>query len=87
MYLYAHTTHTSTPQFVLDNRKGQKYLLSAFEILVGEVHPELLPRVPHILKAFYDNDILEEEAILEWADRVRTGKGLKPTIWYLQLHE
>lgn len=69
-------THTPTPppsQFVLDNRKGQKYLLGAFEILVGEVHPELLPRVPHILKAFYDNDILEEEAILEWADRVGEG--------------
>ena len=61
------------PQFVLDNRKGQKYLLGAFEILVGEVHPELLSRVPHILKAFYDNDILEEEAILEWADRVSEG--------------
>ena len=72
-------THTHThipppsPQFVLDNRKGQKYLLGAFEILVGEVHPELLSRVPHILKAFYDNDILEEEAILEWADRVSEG--------------
>ena len=66
--------HTHPPsQFVLDNRKGQKYLLGAFEILVGEVHPELLPRVPHILKAFYDNDILEEEAILEWADRVSEG--------------
>ena len=37
------------------------------------MHPELLPRVPHILKAFYDNDILEEEAILEWADRVGEG--------------
>ena len=26
--------------------------------------------MPHILKAFYDEDILEEEAILEWADKV-----------------
>lgn len=73
LYLvYLHMPHTH-PQFVLDNRKGQKYLLGAFEILVGEVHPELLSRVPHILKAFYDNDILEEEAILEWADRVSEG--------------
>ena len=37
------------------------------------MHPELLSRVPHILKAFYDNDILEEEAILEGADRVSEG--------------
>ena len=54
----------------MDNRKAQKYLLSAFEILVGKVHPVLLPKVPHILKAFYDNDLLDEEAILEWADKV-----------------
>ena len=78
VYLHMPHTHTHThihthPQLVLDNRKGQKYLLGAFEILVGEVHPELLSRVPHILKAFYDNDILEEEAILEWADRVSEG--------------
>lgn len=58
------------PQFVVDNKKSQKYLLIGFEKLVGEVHPQLLAKVPHILKAFYDEDILEEEAILEWADKV-----------------
>lgn len=58
-------------QFVIDNKKAQKYLLIGFEKLVGEVHPHLLAKVPHILKAFYDEDILEEEAILEWADKVR----------------
>ena len=57
-------------QFVVDNRKAQKTLLSAFEILVGEVHPSLMAKVPHILKEFYDNDLLDEEAILEWADKV-----------------
>ena len=58
-------------QFVIDSRKAQKYLLGVFEMLVGEVHPQLMPKVPHILKAFYDNDIVEEEAVLEWADKVR----------------
>lgn len=57
-------------QFVVENRKGQKYLLIGVERLVGEVFPSLLPKVAIILKAFYDNDILEEEAILEWADKV-----------------
>ena len=58
-------------QFVLDNRKGQKYLLISVEHLIGEVFPSLLPKVAIILKAFYDNDILEEESILEWADKVK----------------
>ncbi len=60
-------------QFVLENRKAQKYLLGVFEMIVGEIHPELIPRAAHILKAFYDNDILEEETILEWADKVGTN--------------
>ena len=63
-------------QFVLDNRKGQKYLLISVEHLIGEVFPSLLPKVPIILKAFYDNDILEEESILEWADKVRGSSVL-----------
>ena len=65
-------------QFVIDSRKAQKYLLGVFEMLVGEVHPQLMPKVPHILKAFYDNDIVEEEAVLEWADKVREAES---TVW------
>lgn len=39
---------------------------------MGKCHPkELLPKVPLILKAFYDNDLLEEEALRDWADKVR----------------
>ena len=59
------------PQFTVDNPKGQKTLLGAFEIIVGKEHPELLPRAGHILKAFYDEDVVEEEIILEWAEKVR----------------
>ena len=59
---------------MVDNRKAQKTLLGAFEILVGQEHPELLlPRVLLILKAFYDCDLLEEESILEWAEKVCGG--------------
>ena len=54
----------------MSNRKAQKYLLGVFEMVVGEIHPELIPKSAHILKAFYDNDILEEESILEWAEKV-----------------
>lgn len=60
--------------FVNGSRKAQKYLLGVCEMLVGEVHPQLLPKVPHILKALYDEDIVEEEAVLEWADKVPKKK-------------
>ena len=56
----------------MDNPKGQKTLLGAFEIIVGKEHPELLPRAGHVLKAFYDEDVVEEEVILEWAEKVRS---------------
>ena len=54
-----------------NNEKEQRYLLGAFEQLVGADHPaELMPKVPHILKAFYDNDILDEAVIIEWDEKV-----------------
>ena len=60
-------------QFTVENRKAQKYLLGVFEMLVGE-REQLKAKVPHILKAFYDLDIVEEDALLEWADKVREGE-------------
>ena len=53
------------------NPKAQKYLLGAFEMLVGNSYPEeLMPKSAHILKAFYDNDILEEEVLVGWSEKV-----------------
>ena len=63
---------SACPQFTVDNPKGQKTLLGAFEIIVGKEHPELLPRAGHVLKALYDEDLVEEEVILEWADKVKS---------------
>lgn len=31
---------------------------------------QLLARVPHILKAFYDEDILDEEVLIDWGSKV-----------------
>ncbi|CAK9294132.1 unnamed protein product [Gordionus sp. m RMFG-2023] len=51
--------------------KAQKYLLGAFEQLVGkEYRSELMTKVPHLLKAFYDADLLEEAVIVEWENKV-----------------
>ncbi|XP_071078945.1 eukaryotic translation initiation factor 5-like [Haliotis cracherodii] len=57
--------------FCHGNQKAQKYLLGGLEQLVGNVHKDtLLPKMPHILKALYDTDILEEEVLLDWAKKV-----------------
>ena len=57
-------------RFTAENQKAQKYLLGGFEKTV-EVHKAaLLNKVAGILKIFYDEDILEEEVILEWAKKV-----------------
>lgn len=58
-------------RFVHGNHKAQRYLLGAFELLVGRSFPaELMPKAAHILKAFYDHDLLEEEVILQWSEKV-----------------
>lgn len=57
-------------RFTNDNQKAQKYLLGGFEKTV-ELHKEgLLPKVAAILKTFYDEDIIDEEVLLDWAKKV-----------------
>uniref|UniRef100_A0A4W5NIM3 Eukaryotic translation initiation factor 5 n=1 Tax=Hucho hucho TaxID=62062 RepID=A0A4W5NIM3_9TELE len=50
--------------------KAQKYLLGGFECLVKLHQAQLLPRVPIVLKDLYDADLLEEDVILAWAEKV-----------------
>lgn len=53
------------------NHKAQKYLLGAYELLLGQSFPgDLMPKAAHILKKFYDEDLLEEEVILQWSEKV-----------------
>ncbi|XP_013196635.1 eukaryotic translation initiation factor 5 [Amyelois transitella] len=48
--------------------RAQRAALHAVTALAAH-HPALLPKVPAILKLLYDNDIVEEKAILEWASK------------------
>uniref|UniRef100_A0A672NXP2 Eukaryotic translation initiation factor 5-like n=1 Tax=Sinocyclocheilus grahami TaxID=75366 RepID=A0A672NXP2_SINGR len=57
-------------RFCHNNKKAQKYLLGGFECLVKLHQMQLLPRVPIILKDLYDADLLEEDVILAWAEKV-----------------
>ncbi|RNA42407.1 Eukaryotic translation initiation factor 5 [Brachionus plicatilis] len=55
-------------RFCNENKKAQRYLLGGFEKLVADVYKDkLFDKSVNILKQFYDMDILEEEAIVEWS--------------------
>ncbi|KIH67132.1 domain found in IF2B/IF5 [Ancylostoma duodenale] len=56
-------------RFTLNDRKAQRYLLGGIEQLIIKHEAILLPKAAHIIKALYDNDICEEEAILAWGDK------------------
>ncbi|XP_065176630.1 eukaryotic translation initiation factor 5-like [Sycon ciliatum] len=57
-------------QFTHGKKKAQKHLLGAIEKLTGKKHPELITRVPLILKTCYDNDLVEEDVFIEWHEKV-----------------
>ncbi|QQP41091.1 Eukaryotic translation initiation factor 5like, partial [Caligus rogercresseyi] len=57
-------------RFTHDNQKAQKYLLGGIEKTIEAGKESLLPKTAHILKALYDEDILDEEVILEWGKKV-----------------
>jgi len=55
------------------NRKAQQGILVGIEELCGVREVSLLPSVPHILKALYDEDVLEEEVLLAWHSHKSKG--------------
>ncbi len=57
--------------FTTNNMRAQRYLIGGIEQLVGIVYRDvLLKRIPHILKTFYDMDILTEECIVNWNSKI-----------------
>ncbi|KAG4090127.1 hypothetical protein H8356DRAFT_955308 [Neocallimastix lanati (nom. inval.)] len=50
------------------NEKCQKAILGGIERLVDQ-NDKLLPKVAFILKAFYDEDIVEEDVLLAWGEK------------------
>jgi translation initiation factor 5 len=73
-------------RFCVENQKSQKYLLGGFEKLVGDVYKDkLFDESIKILKQFYDEDILDEEVILEWASK--PSKKYVPKEMSKKIHE
>lgn len=57
-------------RFTHENHKAQKYLLGGLEQVVKLHKDSLMNKIPHILKTFYDTDILEEEVLIDWDKKV-----------------
>lgn len=55
---------------MVTSEKHQKALLGGVERFVGIEHPELIPKVPKILMAFYQADIIDEEVVKQWGTHV-----------------
>lgn len=56
-------------RFVSGNAKAQKYFIHALELLTV-THPKLVDKFAALLKSLYDLDLLEEEGIYAWAEKV-----------------
>ncbi|VVT57505.1 uncharacterized protein SAPINGB_P005729 [Magnusiomyces paraingens] len=50
--------------------KGERYFLGGIERFVGIDHPELVKNITAIFEALYDNDIISEDAFLDWGEHV-----------------
>ncbi|XP_059610748.1 eukaryotic translation initiation factor 5 [Phlebotomus argentipes] len=57
-------------RFTHKNLKAQRYLMGGIEQIISLHAANLMSKVAGILKLFYDNDILDEKTILEWASKV-----------------
>ncbi|CAH1173563.1 unnamed protein product [Phaedon cochleariae] len=57
-------------RFALNEKKAQRYLMGGIEQVVALHRDKLMGKVPVLLKVFYDMDILGEECIIDWSDKV-----------------
>jgi len=55
-------------QASLSSRAGSKLLFSVLEDLCVNVQPKLAALMPHMLKALYEHEVLEDDSILAWFD-------------------
>lgn len=72
-------------RFTHDDVKAQKYFIGGLEQIISLHADKLMDKVPGILKLFYDTDILEEQAILEWSQKVSKKYVTKEVA--TQIHE
>ena len=49
--------------------RHEKALLGGTERFVGKEHPNLIPQVPSILLAYYQEDLVSEDVIKNWGSK------------------
>ena len=53
----------------MTSEKHEKSLLGGLERMIAVDHPELIPKVPKILMALYQNDLLTEDVCIKWGSK------------------
>uniref|UniRef100_A0AAF5PUR0 Eukaryotic translation initiation factor 5 n=1 Tax=Wuchereria bancrofti TaxID=6293 RepID=A0AAF5PUR0_WUCBA len=56
-------------RFTVNDHKAQRHLLGGIEQLISKHLDTLFPKSAHIIKALYDNDVVEEEVLLAWGEK------------------
>ena len=55
---------------MITSERHQKALLGGTERFVGKDHPDkLIPQVPAILMAYYQDDVITEEVVKSWGSK------------------
>lgn len=80
---------------VIQDEDSQRHLLHAIETFCGKASPDAVKEVALVLKALYDDDVLEEESIVGWYEKGAAGstktspiwKNVKPFVEWLQSAE
>ena len=54
---------------MITSERHQKAFLGGAERFVGKEHPTLIPKVPAILMAIYQEDLVAEDVLKAWASK------------------
>lgn len=54
---------------MITSERHEKAFLGGTERFVGKEHPKLVPQVPKILLAYYQNDLISEDVLKNWGSK------------------
>ena len=54
---------------MITSERHQKALLGGTERFIGKDHPDLIPQVPKVLLAYYQEDLVAEDVLKAWGSK------------------